>query len=120
MAKRLALTILVLYLFLLTFFSLKSIGKLPPIGFGFDDKIYHFLSYALLTTLCYNYFKKTSISHPILISSVISISYGVVIEWLQGITSNLRTSDPYDVGANILGTIFAAILISQLKNVKLK
>ncbi|MFC4722512.1 VanZ family protein [Geojedonia litorea] len=120
MAKHLALTVLVLYVALLTFFSLKSIGELPPIGFAFDDKIYHFLSYMLLTSLCYNYFRNTNRSFPILISIMISIIYGVLIEWLQGITSNLRISDAYDVVANILGTIFAAIVLSQLKNVKLK
>lgn len=97
-----------------------NLGKLPTLGSSFDDKIFHFLSHAVLTILCFNYFKRTIVSKPILISAIIPICYGITIEWLQSMTSNLRTSDGYDVVSNILGTIFAIIIIGILKNVKLK
>lgn len=120
MAKHLALILLLCYLFLLTGISLVNLGKLPTLGSSFDDKIFHFLSHALLTGLCFNYFNKTIVPRPILISAVIPICYGITIEWLQSITSNLRTSDVYDIVSNILGTIFAIIIIGIVKNVKLK
>jgi len=119
-AKHLALILLLCYLFLLTGISLVNLGKLPTLGSSFDDKIFHFLTHALLTGLCFNYFNKTIVSKPILISAVIPICYGITIEWLQSITSNLRTSDVYDIVSNILGTIFAIIIIGIVKNVKLK
>lgn len=97
-----------------------NLGKLPTLGSSFDDKIFHFLSHAVLTGLCFNYFKRTIVSKPILISAIIPLSYGITIEWLQSMTSNLRTSDVYDVVSNILGMIFAIIIIGILKNVKLK
>jgi VanZ family protein len=119
-AKQLALFVLIGYLFLLTALSLIKISKLPTLGSSFDDKIFHFLSYLILTSLCYNYFNKTTISKPILVSFVTSVSYGVLIEGLQNITSIFRTADIYDILANVLGTVFAIIFISISKNVKLK
>jgi VanZ family protein len=119
-AKHLALVLLLSYLFLLTGLSLVNIGKLPTLGSSFDDKIFHFLSHALLTGLCFNYFYRAKVSKPVLISALVSICYGISIEWLQSITSNSRTSDVYDIVSNILGMIFAIIFIGTLKNVKLK
>ena len=119
MAKHLALILLVVYLFILTWLSFIDIGGLPSLGSSFDDKIFHALSHALLTYLFYNYFKKTTIAKPVLLSVLIPIIYGVTIEWLQGFTSNLRTADAYDVLANFLGTVFAVIFITLVKNVKL-
>jgi len=118
--KYLALSLFLLYLIFLTAISLINLGKLPTLGSSFDDKIFHFLSHSLLVVLTFNYFNKTRVSKPILISAFLSIGYGIIIEWLQGITSNSRTSDAYDVYANILGTVFAIIILSILKNVKLK
>ena len=119
MAKIWGLILLLVYLFLLTWISFINIGKLPTLGTSFDDKIFHVLSHALLTFLCFNYFKKTGVSRPILLSALVPFCYGVAIECLQGIATSSRTADIYDVLANILGTIFAVILISILKNVKL-
>jgi glycopeptide antibiotics resistance protein len=119
-AKHWALIVLLFYLFLLTGISLINLGELPSLGSSFDDKIFHFLSHAVLVGLCFNYFKRTRVSKPIMVSAFVPICYGIAIEWLQDITSNLRTSDGYDVLANVLGTIFAIIFINIIKNVKLK
>ena len=120
MPKNLALSLLLIYLIFLTGISLINLGKLPTLGSSYDDKIFHFLSHTLLAILFFNYFDKAKVSKPILISAILPISYGIIIEWLQGITSNSRTPDAYDVFANILGTVFAIIILSILKNVKLK
>jgi len=93
---------------------------MPSLGSSFDDKIFHFLSHAVLTGLCFNYFNRIKVSKPILISAIIPICYGITIEWLQSMTSNSRTSDVYDIVSNILGMIFALIILGILKNVKLK
>jgi glycopeptide antibiotics resistance protein len=119
-AKHWALIVLLFYLILLTGISLINLGKLPSLGSSFDDKIFHFLSHAVLTVLCFNYFRKTLVTKPLLWSALIPLGFGITIEWLQGITSNLRTSDGYDIFANVLGMIFAIIFLSIVKNVKLK
>ena len=97
-----------------------NIGKLPTLGSSFDDKIYHVLSHALLTVLCFNYFKNILIGKPILLSALVPVCYGVIIEWLQGVFTNSRTPDINDIMANVLGTIFAIVFIIIIKNVKLK
>jgi len=119
-AKHWALILLLIYLIILTGLSLLNLGKLPSLGSSFDDKIFHFGSHAVLTGLCFNYFTKTTTSKPMLLSALIPFFYGLVIEWLQGIGNTSRTSDVYDILANILGMIFVVILISIMKNVKLK
>ena len=118
--KNWALSILLIYLIVLTSLSFINLGKLPTLGSSFDDKIFHFLSHALLTGLCFNYFKRLVVSKPILISGLLPVFYGITIEWLQGIGTITRTSDVYDIFANILGMVFAIILIYIVKNVKLK
>ena len=120
MARRFALVLLLIYLSVLTTVSLVNFGTLPKLGSSFDDKIFHFFSHALLTYLFFNYFKKTTVSKPIFISAIVPICYGITIEWLQGITSNSRTQDGYDLLANFLGTVFAVLLIGIVINVKLK
>lgn len=120
MAKRWALISLLFYLILLTVISLIKLEKLPALGSSFDDKIFHFLSHVVLTVLCFNYIKRTEASKPILYSALVPVMYGISIEWLQGISTNLRAYDGYDIIANILGMIFVIIIISIYKNVKLK
>jgi glycopeptide antibiotics resistance protein len=119
-AKHWALIVLLFYLILLTGISLINLGKLPSLGSSFDDKIFHFLSHAVLTVLCFNYFRKTLVTKPLLWSALIPLGFGITIEWLQGITSNLRTSDAYDIFANVSGMIFAILFLNIVKNVKLK
>lgn len=99
--------------------SFIDIGKLPTLGSSFDDKIFHVLSHALLTYLCFNYFRKSMVSKPILIAALVPLCYGIIIEWLQGVATSSRTADGYDILANILGMVFAVIFISIVKNVKL-
>jgi len=119
-AKHWALIFLIVYLLILTDLSFTNIAGLPSLGSPIDDKIFHFLSHFLLTVLCFNYLKRTSNPKPVLVSALIPVCYGIVIEWLQGILTNSRTSDPYDVLANFLGMVFAIIIISIFKkNVKL-
>jgi glycopeptide antibiotics resistance protein len=60
------------------------------------------------------------VTKPLLWSALIPLGFGITIEWLQGITSNLRTSDAYDIFANVSGMIFAILFLNIVKNVKLK
>ena len=120
MAKHWALILLIVYIIFLTGLSLLNLGKLPSLGSSFDDKIFHFASHAVLTGLFFNYLTKTKTSKPILLSALAPVIYGLIIEWLQGIGNTSRTSDIYDILANILGMIFVVIILSIKRNVKLK
>jgi len=118
--KKWSLLLAITYIIVLTVLSLVSIGKLPELGSSFDDKVDHFLAYALFTVIVFNYLKTTSIAKPILVVAIVSIIYGTVIEVLQHIVNPARTYDIYDILANFLGVIFATIGLTYINKLKLK
>lgn len=120
MLKTWALPILVIYVVALTYGSLSNVSSIPELGSSFDDKIYHYLAYAILTFLIYNYLLCTSVKHKILLASGIAVIYGIIIEVLQSVFTDFRTPDVYDVLANTAGVIFAIVLLRLKKKLKLK
>ena len=118
--KKWALPILTLYALALTIGSLARVGGIPSLGSSFDDKIYHFLAYFFFTVLVFNYCRKTKIKHVMLVSALSVIIYGIIIEVLQQAMTSYRTLDVYDVLANTLGVVFAALIIRFRDKLKLK
>lgn len=84
---------------------------MPKLGSSFDDKIYHFGAYIVMTFLWYNFFMRTSFKLKIIFSALIALSYGIIVEVLQGTFTNYRTEDIMDVFANSLGVLIAVLLI---------
>lgn len=117
--KRWSLPILLIYLVVLTIGSLGHVSKIPKLGFSFDDKIYHFLAYAMLTALMFNFFRITTITSKIFLSGCIATVYGIIIEGLQAVLTDFRTPDYYDVIANTLGAVFVMLILLRFKD-KLK
>ncbi|GAA3556748.1 VanZ family protein [Snuella lapsa] len=116
MLKKYALTILILYSVALTVVSLVKINKLPDVGISFGDKIFHFLTYSVLTYLWVNalfYAFKLTKTKAIIVAAIISIGFGILIEVLQGTMTASRASDLYDVAANTFGVLLAALVLSQ-------
>lgn len=93
---------------------------MPKLGSTFDDKIYHCGAYVVLTLLWYNFFKRTSLKLKILFSAVISISYGIIVEVMQGTFTNYRSEDIMDVFANSFGVLIAVVIILLYKKYKVK
>lgn len=117
--KRWSFPIALLYLVALTYGSLSNVSGIPEIGFSFDDKIYHFLAYAILTVLLYNYLRTTHINHKIWVASGIAFIYGIIIEALQATVTSFRTPDYFDVIANTIGIVFVTLILFKFKD-KLK
>lgn len=120
MLKRWSLPIVLIYVTVLTYGSLGNVGGVPKLGFSFDDKIYHFLAYAILTLFLFNYVISTTIKHKILFSAGVAVVYGIIIEVLQATITDFRTPDYYDVIANTTGALFAILLIKFKNKRKLK
>ncbi|WP_425076085.1 VanZ family protein [Psychroserpens sp. S379A] len=114
--KRWSLPIVLAYLIVLTIGSLGNVSGVPKLGFSFDDKIYHFLAYAILTLVLFNYFRTTTVKPKIGLSTSIAIIYGIIIEALQAIVTDFRTPDYYDVLANTVGAVVVMILLQKFKN----
>ena len=105
----------VAYIALLTTLSLVQLSvpspEVPGIGF---DKIVHFCFYAGLNTLLI----ATIIAHKgaiktkqIIATTIAAIAYGVAIEFIQQQVD--RDFNPYDIAANSLGAIIAAIILTN-------
>lgn len=107
----------------LTTVSLMTLRNLPDIGVSFGDKIFHFLAYAVLTILWtfvffynFNYIKKKAIGYAF----VISVSFGIFIEVVQGTATVARSFDVYDMLANTCGALLAVGILSiySFKHIK--
>lgn len=118
MHKHLALALVVLYFVTLTAFSLINLGGIPSLGSSFDDKIYHFVAYALFALLLYNYLNAVSIRNSFFFTILFASFYGILMEILQNLLTEYRVSDIYDIIANFFGIIFGAIMISIYKKLK--
>ncbi|MBD0833479.1 VanZ family protein [Aestuariibaculum sediminum] len=97
--------------------------EVPDLGVSFADKIFHALTYLVLALLWYGTghykfgFKKLK---SIIYSALFSIIFGIVIEVLQGMVTETRKPDLYDVIANTSGVLLAvvAVLVYTRKQIK--
>lgn len=120
MHKQLAWVLAIGYTFSLTLLSLISLAGLPRLGSSFDDKIYHFVAYMLMTVLWYNVLQNTATKFQIAYSAGIAISYGIIIELFQQAFTSNRQEDIKDVYANSIGVLLAVLLILIYRKIKLK
>ena len=97
---------------------LIRLNNLPDIRVSNGDKIFHLLSYLVLTFLWVNTFIykfKLKKEHAIVYAGVFCIAFGIIIEVLQGSVTSYRSSDIYDVVANTCGVLIM-MLIFVIKN----
>jgi len=112
--KKYALIIALGFTSALTFLSLVNLGKMPNIGVSFSDKVFHFIAYALMALVWFNFattlrnFNKTK---QILLAVVISVVFGMIIELLQGALTATREADFNDIIANNLGVFAVALFL---------
>lgn len=110
-------TIIITYLSLSDVSGLGSSIKIPH-----KDKMAHFVFYFLfcflwIRCLCYNTVS-TNNKIKVLITAIL---YGILIEILQAVMHNHRSSDIYDVVANtigaFLGCVYTAHFLSNKKHI---
>ena len=114
--KFIVFTVTVFYTILITVLSLVEPVNIPNLNTEFDDKILHFLLYAVFCLLWFlnlTYFK---IKRSLFAASAISILFGLIIELIQGVIIIYRTAEFLDVLANTMGVITMATLIYIKKN----
>lgn len=101
-----------------------SLAKfINPVTFTIEgsDKIGHFIAYFILTIVWALFFffsekMNKNLKQSLIITSIICILYGVLMEVLQAVLTTYRSSDWYDVVANTSGTIFAVLVFVMFKN----
>ena len=115
MLKTYFFVITILYSIALTVVCLIDLNGVIEVKISSGDKIFHSLSYVVLTFLWYYtlyYNLKFNKGKSLIYAVVISIIFGIVIEVLQGTVTTYRSSDIIDVFANSFGAILAAVVIA--------
>ena len=97
---------------LIVFLCLVQFENLPSVGVKGADKYVHFTFHFVFTLLWSTYFflLKTKVEMKSLLKILfISVTFGVVIELLQGEFTTTRQADSLDVLANFFGASIAVI-----------
>lgn len=97
----------------LSFLNPISEGNLEP-WFKYQDKLGHFLFYALLSLgLCKTFSQEIIIRNPLIIASTVALVFGMLIELSQHFFTHYRDGDFWDALANGLGILFMLVLINS-------
>ena len=91
--------------------SLVRLTNVPKLNTGFDDKIAHFLMYALLGFLWFISLEALKKKSSLGIAVILAIGFGTVIEIVQSLVSSYRTTEILDIVANCLGVITMAFIV---------
>ena len=118
--RKVLLFIAIVYSITLAVFSLVSNDTLPYFGTNYEDKIYHFLAYALLNVLWFKVFFAFKNNNPIAIAFGISIVFGIIIEVLQGQFTVVRDASIMDVLANSIGVSIVSLILIAKKDTIVK
>ena len=100
--------------------SLVNLTDVPKLNTGYDDKIAHFVLYAGLCLFWFMSFHALKSKSSLVLASLLSIGFGLIIEILQGIVSIHRTTEVFDLVANCLGVLTMAFIINAKKEVIVK
>ena len=84
-----------------------------------SDKIVHLLVYVFFVFLWFGFFyltiEKQSFKGALLKSVLLAVSYGILIEILQGVATDSRSADFNDLLANCIGVLVGVFLIFLIK-----
>ena len=123
MLKKYALGITLCYTTVLAIASLIHVSGIPDINYSNSDKIFHFIAYSALAWFWFQTFRnpfKWSYNKSLLVSAIVSVVFGILIEALQGILTNTRVADNNDIFANTLGVCLTVIILLLLKKREVK
>ena len=108
------------YTISLSILSLVHLTEIPKLNTGYDDKIAHFVLYAGLCLFWFMSLHTLKSKSSLVLASLLSIGFGLIIEILQGIVSIHRTTEVFDLVANCLGVLTMAFIINAKKEVIVK
>lgn len=115
MLKNFYFCVALLWTGIVAYLCLIKSSSVPVVQIANLDKIVHAFFHFVFTLLWFLFFKNQflgmSIFKKAIIPLLLSIFFGLLIEFFQNIFTVTRMAEIYDVFANILGAIFAVILI---------
>jgi len=121
--KKFSLLISVFYTLILSALSLLKLESVVKEMSSVNDKVGHALAhfiFVVLWFLVFNYKFNIKFNKALIFSALFSLVYGISIELLQGYVTVSRQNEFKDVLANILGMVFAVVLLIHVKKRMLK
>ncbi len=118
MAKKIILGIAIFWTFLIAVLCLVQFNDLPSFAVTGMDKYVHFTFHFVFTFLwsvCFCSLLKDITFKTVFNVFFISVSYGILIEFLQGAFTKTRKADIMDVLANASGALIAIIALLLYK-----
>lgn len=107
---------------IIAYLSLTNSHTFDKVSFlesQYTDKIVHFgMYFGLMSVIILENRKKFMSTGKVMLAGIIPLSYGILMEILQGLFTSTRTASIYDAFFDLSG-IVAAILIWQLVKSKL-
>ena len=95
--------------------SLVEINTEVTFSIKHQDKIFHFVAYAVLCFLFFLSFYKLALNKNLLYAALLAFTFGIIIEIFQSITAYSRESDVKDLFANTLGILTMVIILRWKK-----
>lgn len=100
----------------ITYMCMVSASQIPEaswLDIPNKDKIVHFVFYFVLTLLLYKDYKLKwgLIKKSFAYAFAIAVGYGIIIEVCQGLFTDGRNADVFDVVANTSGSVFAILIL---------
>ena len=119
--KTLLLLLAVLYSCGITVLFFIPTDGLPRVNFSSVDKVVHVAVFIILICIWQLYFFRKDggelswrKSFIILLTSLI---YGILIEVFQGLLTDSRSSDIFDVFANLVGSLIGVVFFQKIKHI---
>lgn len=110
--------IVIMYLSLANF---RTFDKVPEVRIPEFDKIVHFLMYFGLTSvIIFENRKSLNSTNRILLTGLIPLGYGILMEFIQALFTATRTGSFFDALADLAGIILALIIWFLIKPVTKK
>lgn len=109
--------LIALFIFYGSLSSGDNLNKMTLLNFNNSDKLIHFFFYfSLSITLQFSLLRNTTINRKniILLTFIVVVSYGLIIEVFQYYFTNNRTADIFDALANTFGCICGILILPSL------
>ena len=115
---RLYLLLLVAFTVLVTVLSLRSFST-PPQFFSSQDKVGHFIAYALLAWLaCQALGNRLQKQSTLVFAFLYASVTGSILELLQAQLTSTRQGDWFDILANLFGALTGCVIFSLRQRLK--
>jgi VanZ family protein len=112
--KTYALITTLIYSAALTLVCLVPLNGVIKVNITLGDKIFHAVTYMILSFLWYltfYYNLNSSKTKALMYAMLVSITFGIIIEILQGTITAYRSADINDVIANTIGVLIMSVVM---------